>query len=132
MDNVVTAAFRPPEARDLLALADFFAPACLPAWGPIRLLAVTLSFVFTWLFNNSGGSLIPGRLFHGLQNNGERFEVFVPALRGTDWELLSTLGLLGIGMLSGVLLWRQTRSGQANAAPDAAAPDETGRFPPYP
>jgi len=72
------------------------------------LLAFSLSFVFTWLFNNSGGSLIPVMLMHGFQNNEEMFEVFVPALRGTEWELLSTLGLLSVGILFGLLLWRQS------------------------
>ena len=38
------------------------------------LLAIGLSLVFTWLFNGSGGSLIPVLLFHATQNWEEGFE----------------------------------------------------------
>jgi membrane protease YdiL (CAAX protease family) len=48
------------------------------------LLAFVLSFVFTWLFNGSGGSLIPVMLFHATQNSEEIFEVLFPSLVGTD------------------------------------------------
>ena len=56
------------------------------------LAAFLLSFIFTWLFNGSGQSLIPVLLFHAAQNPEEMFETLFPALIGSDWELISTLG----------------------------------------
>ena len=71
------------------------------------LLAIGLSFVFTLLFNGSGGSLIPVLLFHATQNWEEGFETFFPALAGTEWELLSTVALLLVGVVAGVVVWRR-------------------------
>mgnify|MGYP001591264001 CR=1 FL=1 len=104
-------------------LIGFFALAYAIAWGawhlpvllgrdPISIVAFTLlsfglSFIFTWLFNGSGESLIPGLLFHATQNWEEGFETFFPGLVATDWELVSTLGLLVVGILAGVVVWRQ-------------------------
>jgi len=81
--------------RDVLSIVAF------------SLLAIGLSFLFTWLFNGSGGSLIPVLLFHATQNWEEGFETVFPSLVGTDWELVSTLGLLLLGVLAGVLVWRK-------------------------
>ena len=61
------------------------------------LLAFALSFLFTFLFNKSNGSLIPVLLLHAAQNSEEIFEVLFPALIGTDWELISSLALLVVG-----------------------------------
>lgn len=36
------------------------------------LLGIALTFVFTWLFNGSGGSLLPPLLLHATQNWDER------------------------------------------------------------
>ncbi|MCP5095196.1 MAG: hypothetical protein GY943_06560, partial [Chloroflexi bacterium] len=68
-----------------------------------------LSMLFTWLFNGSGGSLIPVLLFHAAQNWEEGFETLFPSLVGTEWELVSTLSLLVIGMVAGVMVWRNGR-----------------------
>lgn len=73
------------------------------------LLSFGLSFYFTWLFNGSGESLIPGLLFHATQNWEEGFETLFPGLVGTDWELVSTLALLVVGVIAGVVVWRQSR-----------------------
>lgn len=73
------------------------------------LLSFGLSFLFTYMFNGSGGSLIPVLLFHATQNWEEGFETVFPALVGTDWELFSTLVLLLIGIVTGVLVWRNGR-----------------------
>jgi len=74
------------------------------------LLSFGLSFLFTYMFKGSGGSLIPVLLFHATQNWEEGFETVFPALIGTDWELVSTLALLLIGIVAGVLVWRNSRS----------------------
>ena len=73
------------------------------------LLAFVLSFLFTWLFNGSGGSLIPVMLFHATQNSEEIFEVLFPSLVGTDWELASSLALLGTGVVVAIVMWRRSR-----------------------
>jgi membrane protease YdiL (CAAX protease family) len=80
--------------RDLLSIIAF------------ALLAIGLSMLFTLLFNGSGGSLIPVLLFHATQNWEEGFETLFPSLVGTDWELISTLGILLIGIIASVLVWR--------------------------
>ena len=72
--------------------------------------AIGLSFIFTWLFNGSNGSLIPVLLFHATQNWEEGFETLFPGLLGTDWELISTLGLLVLGIFAGVIVWRNDRA----------------------
>jgi len=74
------------------------------------LLSFGLSFLFTYMFNGSGGSLIPVLLFHATQNWEEGIETVFPTLVGTDWELPSTLALLLIGIVAGILVWRSSRS----------------------
>lgn len=81
--------------RDLLSVIVFL------------LVAFLLSFVFTALFNGSGGSLLPVLLFHAAQNLEEIFETLFPGLLGTDWELISTVGLLLVGIGAAVWLRRQ-------------------------
>jgi hypothetical protein len=49
-------------------------------------------------------------LFHAVQNWEEGFEVIFPALAGTGWELPSTLALLLVGLVAGVLVWRSRRA----------------------
>jgi membrane protease YdiL (CAAX protease family) len=83
--------------RDLLSIVAF------------SLLSIGLSMLFTWLFNGSGGSLIPVLLFHASQNWEEGFEILFPGLVGTEWELVSTLSLLVVGVVAGVLVWRNGR-----------------------
>lgn len=73
------------------------------------LLSFGLSFIFTLLFNGSDGSLIPGLLFHATQNWEEGFELVFPVLLTTDWELVSTLLLLLVGIVAGVIVWRGSR-----------------------
>lgn len=70
-------------------------------------LAIGLSFIFTLLFNGSRGSLVPVLLFHATQNWEEGFETFFPALVGTDWETPSTLALIVIGLIAGIVVWRR-------------------------
>lgn len=78
------------------------------------LLALLLSFVFTWLFNNSGGSLVGVLLFHAFQNNEETFEVFFTVLADSNWELFSTLGLLVVSLGFAVSIWRSKGNGITN------------------
>ncbi len=73
-------------------------------------LAIGLSFLFTLVFNGSGGSLVPGLLFHATLNWEDGFEVAFPALVGTDWELVSTLAFVLIGVAAGVRVWRRCRA----------------------
>lgn len=84
--------------RDILSILVF------------ALLAIGLSMLFTLLFNGSGGSLIPVLLFHATQNWEEGAETFFPILTGTDWELISTVGVLIVGFMAGLVLRRQTQN----------------------
>ncbi|MBL4571703.1 MAG: CPBP family intramembrane metalloprotease [Gammaproteobacteria bacterium] len=84
--------------RDVLSLVAFL------------LLAFGLSFVFTWLFNSSAGSLLPVLLFHTLQNNEETFEILFPLLVGTDYELISLACLLTLCMVAFLRLRHIDRS----------------------
>jgi membrane protease YdiL (CAAX protease family) len=74
------------------------------------LLSIGLSMLFTALFNGSGGSLIPVLLFHATQNWEDGFEVLFPSLVGTEWELVSTVSLLLVGLVAGMVVWRNGRS----------------------
>ncbi len=81
------------------------------AIGLFLVLAIGLSFLFTLMFNGTGGSLIPGLLFHATQNWDEGFETLFPALVGTGWETPSTLALLLVGLVAGGVLWIRRRNG---------------------
>lgn len=71
---------------------------------------VGVSFIFTWLFNGSGGSLIPPLLFHATQNWEEGFEVIYPGLGGTDWDAPATLVLIPVAL---IVAGRVRRQGDA-------------------
>jgi len=71
------------------------------------LLAFVLSFIFTWIYIGSNGSLVPVLLFHTTQNNEETFELLFPAILDTDWELPSSLMLLMLGIVAVVVLYRR-------------------------
>jgi len=73
------------------------------------LLAFTLSFLFTLMFNGSAGSLLPGLVFHAFQNNEETFETLFPALLDSNWELTSSVLLLLAGISAGIYLWSVRR-----------------------
>ncbi len=88
--------------RDVLSIVAF------------SLLSIGLSMLFTLLFNGSGGSLIPVLLFHASQNWEDGFEVLFSSLVGTEWELVSTLSLLVIGLVAGIMVWRNGRSTPAS------------------
>jgi membrane protease YdiL (CAAX protease family) len=90
--------------RDALSVAAFV------------VLAFGLSFLFTLVFNGSGGSLVPVLLFHASLNWEEGFEVLFPALVGTEWEIVSTLSLLVLGLVAAVLVWRRGRSRSTSMA----------------
>jgi membrane protease YdiL (CAAX protease family) len=77
------------------------------------LAVIALSFIFTWLFNNTQGSLIPVLLFHAAQNSAGIFELYFPALIKSNWELISVMGLLTSGIVFGWLLWRKDRARKA-------------------
>ena len=88
--------------RDVLSVVAF------------SLLSIGLAMLFTWLFNGSGGSLIPVLLFHASQNWEEGFETLFPSLVGTERELVSTLSLLVIGLVAGVVVWRNRHEWDAD------------------
>lgn len=78
-----------------------------PATAPIIvLLIIGLSFIMTWLFNGTGGSLVGPLLFHAVQNAEEAIETILPAIVGTDWETIAALGLLALGALAAVVVRR--------------------------
>ncbi len=62
------------------------------------LVALSASVLATWMFNGSGGSLIPVLMFHATTNWEDGIETFLPALAGADWEAPAVLGLLIAGV----------------------------------
>ncbi|MGI9611519.1 MAG: CPBP family intramembrane glutamic endopeptidase [Acidimicrobiales bacterium] len=70
------------------------------------MLIIGLSYIFTWLFNGSGGSLIPPLLFHATQNWEEAFETVFPAIIDTDWETPAALALLVLGIVAAIKVTR--------------------------
>ena len=93
--------------RDLISVIAFL------------LLAFMLSFIFTWLFNGSKGSLLPVMIFHAAQNAEEIFEIIFPKLLESDWELISSLALLLIGLIIGIFLWRKQKNQQPSLQENA-------------
>lgn len=73
------------------------------------ILVIGLSFVFTWIFNGSGGSLIPPLLFHATQNWEEGFENVFPAIVGTDWETVAAIAILLLSLIAAVAVVRNRR-----------------------
>ena len=45
-------------------------------------------------------------IFHAAQNSEEIFEILFPRLLESDWELVSSLALLVIGLVVGVIVKR--------------------------
>jgi deazaflavin-dependent oxidoreductase (nitroreductase family) len=81
-------------------------PGAAIAFG---VLVMGLSFTFTWIFNGSGGSLIPPLLFHATQNWEDGFEAVFPSIVGSDWE---TFAAMGTALLSVVAVVAVVRSGR--------------------
>jgi membrane protease YdiL (CAAX protease family) len=70
------------------------------------LVALSASVLSTWMFNGSGGSLVPVLLFHATVNWEEGIETLFPALADADWEAPAVLGLLIAGLAAGAALRR--------------------------
>lgn len=72
-------------------------------------LVIGMSFIFTWIFNGSGGSLIPPLLFHATQNWEEGLEAVFPAIVGTDWETIAAIGIVLLSIVAAVAVVRSGR-----------------------
>ena len=70
------------------------------------LFVMGVSFLFTWIFNGSGGSLVPPLLLHATQNWEEGFEVVFPAIAGSDWEGPAVIGVLALSVVGVVAVVR--------------------------
>lgn len=68
--------------------------------------AYSITFLFTWLFNHTSGSLVPVLLLHATVNWEEGFETVFPGVRGTDWETLPVIALMLLGIAAAVHLRR--------------------------
>jgi membrane protease YdiL (CAAX protease family) len=79
-------------------------------------LVMLLTFIFTWLYNGSGGSLIPGLIFHAIQNSEDAFERVLPAMKDTDWEAPATLALFIFGIAATVRVVQRHRKERMAAA----------------
>ena len=101
-------------ARASLIVGSGWALWHLPALLEVELMSaivflivvVGASFIFTWIFNGSGGSLIPPLLFHATQNWEEGFEIVFPAIVGTDWETFAVVGILLLSVVAAVAVGR--------------------------
>ncbi|MFC7251485.1 CPBP family intramembrane glutamic endopeptidase [Halomicroarcula sp. GCM10025324] len=70
----------------------------LPLWG---LSIVATAFVYTWLFNNTGGSVLAVTLFHGLFNTLGPFIALHPSVTGNP---LSAYVLAGVNVTFAVII----------------------------
>lgn len=79
---------------------------------------ITLSFLFTWLFNHSNQSVWVVALLHATINAGDAaFEVILPGLEGTDWQIPALLGFVVVSIGAAVAMWRKQRQGRVGAKP---------------
>jgi membrane protease YdiL (CAAX protease family) len=88
--------------------------------GPIQvvvviLMMILLSFVFTWIYNSTNGSLLPVLLFHASQNSEEMLEVVMPGLVDSGWELTSFIGTLVFALVVTAHVIRDSRSSDSGA-----------------
>lgn len=80
-----------------------------------------LTFVYSWLFNGSGGSVLIVVLFHGMQNGLSAFleRSLLPGLLEADaWVLFRIALLLGVSIIAAIALGRQARLGRTTVEPD--------------
>jgi membrane protease YdiL (CAAX protease family) len=83
----------------------------------LSLVMFLLSFVFTWLYIGSKRSLLPVLILHASMNSSSSFEVILPGLRTTDWEIVSILGTLVISAVICGVLVRKSISASSKSAP---------------
>jgi uncharacterized protein len=84
-------------------------------------LVLLLTFIFTWLYNGSGGSLLPGLVFHAIQNSEEAFERLLPAMKGTSWEGPASVGLLLFGIAATVRVIQTRRRAKSEVEPKSTS-----------
>lgn len=112
----------PVAAAALLGIvwAAWHLPLVLVADAPLVQAAVLLlfiapmAFLYSWVFNGTGGSVLLVVLLHGAQNGFSAFfeQSLLPALADADlWVVLRVLLLLGVAVGSAIALRRQGRKG---------------------
>lgn len=112
----------PVTAAALLGIvwAAWHLPLVLIADAPLVQAAVLLlfiapmAFLYSWVFNGTGGSVLLVVLLHGAQNGFSAFfeQSLLPALADADmWVVLRVLLLLGVAVGSAVAVRRQGTKG---------------------
>ena len=70
--------------------------------------AIALSFLFTWFFDRANQAIWAVALLHATINAGDAaFEVFLPGLEGTYWQLPALLAFIIASVAVGIVLWRK-------------------------
>jgi len=90
--------------------------------GVLLLFIAPMAFVYTWVFNGTGGSVLVPVLLHGTQNGVSAFleRSLLPTLASADgWVLLRILILLGVAAAAWIAVRRQGRRGIPAGAVDA-------------
>lgn len=74
------------------------------------LLAFSFSFLFTFFYNFARESLWVVILLHAGMNAGDNaFEILLPGLADTGWQIPAYLGLFILSIVLGVITWRRSR-----------------------
>lgn len=74
------------------------------------LLAFSFSFLFTFFYNYARESLWVVIILHAGMNAGDNaFEVIVPGLVDTNWQIPAYLGMFILSVILGIITWRRSR-----------------------
>lgn len=86
----------------LVFIPGRFMAGTLPLFGLLLPEIVLMSILFTWIYNNTGGSLLAALLFHTTMNWS--IWVLLPSMQVTAWIIGLSIVLLLI--VVGIVLWR--------------------------
>lgn len=74
------------------------------------LLAFSFSYMFTFFYNYARESLWVVIILHaGLNASDNAFEIILPGLTDTGWQIPAYLGMFILSIILGIITWRRSR-----------------------